>query len=611
MTNNEQNFNLLMDPFIPISSTRSKERIRVYEITQDYLDKESDIDSPRQDMQSAFYQLMISIFQTIYPPKDEKHWLELWKNPPKTYELKEIMEQYSECFNLYPTQNVKYAFMQDVSITDAEKFEIGKLLPGFPGKETIKDNKDIFAKRDSIELLCQPCTAIAIFLKQITGIGDGQGYRKGLRKDGPMTTILSLPSSFGIWRRIWINIFPMNHFEEDNNPISEDIYSRYESLNQNNLREKIFPWMGLVDFLERDKKAGPYYVGEQDTHILHQYWSAPSRVLLCKADQRKPEQLADTEDNDKLCSICQEPSIMFVKQIALKNITIPNDSETESDAAKKSKKVSESGSRYFLYSNTEGTLLWQRHPFTPYRKIKDVKTPVSAKDLKNGNGWQHYYEWLMDDSGRSGIVKYYFTTRKRTFRLQNKESPIIPTIWASGYDVSSSKTKGYYESKLPIFSFEDGDENGGSKKNKDFQPYVKKILEYSKEAENELCNQIKNVIKAETSDKKLDKKRWEGYRDTLSYKFWQESEPIFYSYISKLYNEFGKNDPKVEENLKEILRKKLDKIKGLAEGYFKELVFVDSMFINPDRKLKEIFSAWENLQGNLNKKKREIIGRIQ
>ncbi|MBU4304877.1 MAG: type I-E CRISPR-associated protein Cse1/CasA [Candidatus Omnitrophica bacterium] len=268
--------NLINDVWIPVRR-KNGEKIKIApgQITEAIgTDKEiTELAAVRPDFNGALIQFLIGLLQTTCAPKGNSDWLEWLNNPPLADELKSKFAPIAFAFNL---DGDGPRFMQDFDLDNVDrktKEEIEKLLIDAPGDQTLKQNKDLFIKRNRAEKLCWCCCAQALLTLQINAPSGGKGHRVGLRGGGPVNTIVL---GDGLWQTLWNNVFLENEF------------AVLAMLTKTADADK-FPWCASPRTSEKDRSTMP-----QDIHPAQIYWSMPRRIRL------------DFVDKQGKCDLCHE-----------------------------------------------------------------------------------------------------------------------------------------------------------------------------------------------------------------------------------------------------------------------------------------------------------------
>ena len=355
---------------------------------------ESDIvalDARRPDFNGALIQFLIGLIQTTTPMDSETEWSQWDKNPPSMEDLQQWFQPVRDAF-MFDGDGAR--FMQDFELrTDGTKDKdlnnISALLIEAPGDNTLKENKDHFIKRGSVNALCLHCTATALFALQTNAPSGGQGHNTSIRGGGPLTTLIKGADDV-LWHLVWLNIKPRSQFLSANGDQTRG------SL------QHIFPWTGTMSAVQ---PAGSQLTPIQ-VHPAHAFWGMPRRIRL------DFERLSQGN-----CDCCGRPSDSLVSYYATKP-------------------------KGFDYKG--GWL----HPLSPYYENKPGEM-LPLHPQPGGIGYKHWLAWLLGLQGDkkkvqpASIISYVLDVG----RLHGKQH----RLWAFGYDMDNMKARCWYESTLPLY----------------------------------------------------------------------------------------------------------------------------------------------------------------
>lgn len=343
-----------------------------------------EIDALRPDFRGALYEFLIGLLQTTFAPARDGDWKRLWENPPTPEELKVAFAPFHDSFELDSADGP--AFMQDFDLPeDAKSDDIRALLidlAGTPG---------FFVKRDSIQGLCDRCTAAALYTLQSYAPSGGRGHRTGLRGGGPLTTLLTTgDADTALWPRLWLNVGTQ----------------RNRALVPNNISPSVFPWMGPTRVSPNNEPTIP-----SDVDPLYVFWAAPRRIRL------------STSNPDGLCDLCGEHGRVWTSIRARHHG--PN------------------------YSST-----WS-HPLSPYRHQEEKDGSTSLIAVKGKRGAFTYPAWLSLTIGKkegqktveaaASVVREFNENRRRRI-----EDPERVRVRCFGYAMDNMKALCWYEHTWPI-----------------------------------------------------------------------------------------------------------------------------------------------------------------
>lgn len=404
--------NLLQDKWITVVRKNGEaEKIAPFEITDKIVTNPIlEIITPRPDFKGALYQFLIGLFQTVYAPKDESEWVDRLNDPPKPEILKLETDKVAFAFDLF---GKKIRFMQDMSLnTNDTQTNISSLFIDSPGENTLKENKDHFIKRDTIEKVCPICATLGIFTLQTNSPSGGQGHLTSIRGGGPLTTILKFSKHpHHLWDDIWLNIQSQSSIKTQKK--------------EGKKYEFIFPWV-INQFSEndernvlireqnkklKDKSKKQELSGRittiQDLHTYSVFWSYPRRILFPETSQ------------EGICDVCGENS---------KHITTSYFTKT--------------------YGFDYGGGSWI-HPLSPYYFKKDKELGDTWFPYHPQPGGILYENWQTIAYGATSTGQNAKVVR--AFHELRKVSDEQTLIWAFGYDMDNMKARCWYESLIPIY----------------------------------------------------------------------------------------------------------------------------------------------------------------
>lgn len=206
--------NLLTDSFIPVITASGQRRIiTVSEVTRTD-DPAIALACDRGDFGAALAQFLITLFQYVIAPDAEDTWVSLLHEPPKPSELEVALDDLRHAFEL----EGKWPFMQDAALDPSLGIRpLDSLLLESPGENALKNNTDLFVKRQSQTHWGPAQAALALLTLQINAPSGGQGHRTSLRGGGPLTTLVWPENVIGLdgsshpatlWQKVWCNVLP-------------------------------------------------------------------------------------------------------------------------------------------------------------------------------------------------------------------------------------------------------------------------------------------------------------------------------------------------------------------------------------------------------------------
>lgn len=188
--------NLLIDPWVPVLDTCGHRWITLREVL--CTDEEWNLALPRDDMELAALQLLVSLTQVLFPPADQAALRERLKSPLSESEYSKAIKRYLSWFDLNHSVT---PFMQTRGVSAKEPTPIQKLFIGLPEG----NNHAFFNAEGEIAAVCGGCAAIALFNQASNCPSFGGGFKGSLRGSAPITTLIDAPT---LRRRIWENVLP-------------------------------------------------------------------------------------------------------------------------------------------------------------------------------------------------------------------------------------------------------------------------------------------------------------------------------------------------------------------------------------------------------------------
>ncbi len=198
--------NLILDPWLPIRDTAG----RTFSVAPIDLPNRSDIvelAAVRADFNGALAQFLIGLFQVVAPAdSDDYEDVLVGRSAFPSTELR----AWSKHFEF---DNGGARVMQDLAV-DVEPLDLASLLIDAPGGNTLKNNGDLFIKRQISMPMSLSVAAQALICLQINAPAGGTGYRTSLRGGGPVSYLWWPPSvadqPVPLWQKIWANVMPIS-----------------------------------------------------------------------------------------------------------------------------------------------------------------------------------------------------------------------------------------------------------------------------------------------------------------------------------------------------------------------------------------------------------------
>lgn len=382
--------NLLDEAWIPVRrSNGEQDWITPLQITEPTIIA---LDARRPDFNGSLIQFLIGLVQTTTPMDSEIEWKQWNENPPTADQLKQWFEPVHEAF-VFDGDGAR--FMQDFGlrtegVSEKDFNSISSLLIEAPGENTLKENKDHFIKRNTVNSLCMHCTATALFTLQTNAPSGGAGHNTSIRGGGPLTTLVISGDQSSLWSTVWLNIKKRSDFLAANGDATKAEL------------EYSFPWVKAMNTLQLEGgQLTPIQV-----HPAHNFWGTPRRIRL------------DLEHvSAGKCDCCGRESDVLVDRYITK-------------------------AKGFDYKGG-----WS-HSLSPYYENKPGEM-LPLHPQPGGIGYKHWLAWSLGLQGNkknvqpASIVSYVLDSQ----RLKGKQC----RLYAFGYDMDNMKARCWYESTLPLY----------------------------------------------------------------------------------------------------------------------------------------------------------------
>ena len=387
-------FNLIATPWLPVRRRSGEtERIPPWQIT-DRIAEDPIVGFawPRPDFNGAAHEFLIGLLSTAASPEDEYAWEEWWEQPPSPAVLRECFKGYAHAFDL---DGAGPRFLQDYDpLADAETKDIAALLIDAPGAQTVRNNADLFVKRNDAMALCRGAAAMALFTLSAYAPSGGAGHRTSLRGGGPLTTLAVVCHGRldeTLWGRLWPNV-------ETRAAIAERGTERRRAKDDSS----VFPWLAATRTSGKEGKP----TSQPDVHPLQVYWGMPRRIRL------------EFEDSQgQVCSLTGSKDTVVVRGYRTRNYGVNYTSETFT------------------------------HPLSPYYRAK-TGAPHLPVHPKPGGITYRLWPGLVcpTEDGlreRALAIESLFTT------LNDAERNV--RFAAFGYDMDNMKAKAWMEGEMPVW----------------------------------------------------------------------------------------------------------------------------------------------------------------
>lgn len=393
-------FSLIDQPWLPVlrrdtaTGAVRRDRIRPCDLTHRIVDEPVvAFDWQRPDFDAASREFMIGLLATAYPPRDDRDWVDAWRDPPPPDRL---ATAFAPCARAFVLDGEGPRFLQDHEDIAAERQSIGGLLIDSPGHKTAEDNLDLFTKRARVSALARATAAIALFTLQSQAPSGGAGHRTSLRGGGPLTT-LALPvegstrpdAPPSLWHVLWLNVPAYDA------PADGDM-------------GLVFPWLAPTRTSEDGKP--PTTPADLDPNGRQCFWGMPRRIRL---DFRPA-------DPEATCALTGTADAVMAETYRTRPW----------------------GVSYAAVG----------HPLSPmYRQKETDPAWLFVHPQPDGITYRHWVG-LVGGGDASPLRRSAACVAKGRARLALVRQPRAARLLACGYDMDNMKARGFVEVEMPLFA---------------------------------------------------------------------------------------------------------------------------------------------------------------
>jgi CRISPR system Cascade subunit CasA len=203
-------FNLLTTPWLEVRrSSGTRALVRPCDITDRFDDDPIiALDFPRPDWNAALTEFLIGLMFIGLAPRNEDDWAELFEAPPTAQTLEAKLTPFISAFDFDGNGPRAYQDFDDLAAQEPKP--LSGLLIDAPGDNALRNNSDLFIKRDGVNTLCLAYAVAALITLQTYALSGGKGHRTSMRGGGPLTTLLA-PVRNGskvatLWDKVWANV---------------------------------------------------------------------------------------------------------------------------------------------------------------------------------------------------------------------------------------------------------------------------------------------------------------------------------------------------------------------------------------------------------------------
>lgn len=166
--------------------------------------EEYQLSLPRDDMELATLQLLISIVQVGWMPDDLQGLIRYGATPMTLETYVDGVEPIKDWFQM---EHAEHPFMQVREVKAKDVTPMDKLLAGLTGAT----NSCFVNEAGMANRLCGGCAAIALFNQASNAPSFGGGFKAGLRGESPITTLVQ---GGHLRQTLWLNILATDQLPE-------------------------------------------------------------------------------------------------------------------------------------------------------------------------------------------------------------------------------------------------------------------------------------------------------------------------------------------------------------------------------------------------------------
>lgn len=359
--------NLLMDDWIPVQREGAFKHISLKMLlTQN---ERWQISLPRDDMEMACLQLLVSLTQVFFVPDNKSQLQDRIARPILENDYIGAVESKSDWFEL---DHPQHPFMQVPAVKAKELTDMAKLFAGLTGATS----SAFVNEPDLASNLCSTCASIGLFNQAANCPSFGGGFKASLRGASPITTlILGDDLRQTIWRNVLskevLNVsMPWYAATQNEKPNWVDLVTAKENIeaHQTGLLRGLF-WqpahIGLVKAENKDAcdccgQQGELYIGFKKEKFVYDFngiWPHPHGPRVFKMSKGKRE--------EKFSSFTTTaPSWTLLTQFLIEKEQ-EKEGHTPAPVVSQAKKMSMASRRLHLmvggYRNKQASILERRH----------------------------------------------------------------------------------------------------------------------------------------------------------------------------------------------------------------------------------------------------------
>jgi len=359
--------NLLMDDWVPVQREGISKHISLKTLLTQR--ENWQISLPRDDMEMACLQLLVSLTQVLFIPDNKTRLRECLVQPVSESEYDDAVERKLNWFDL---DHPQYPFMQVREVKAKELTDMAKLFAGLTGATS-----SAFVNEPNLaSKLCATCATIGLFNQAANCPGFGGGFKASLRGSSPITTLIL---GDDLRQTIWGNVLcketldvlmPWHEGTQNEKPVWVDLVKEKMNIeaHQTGLLRGLFWQPAHIEFAKEDDEGvcdccdqqDKRYIGFKKEKFVYDFkgiWPHPHGPRVFK--------ITKGEREEKFSSFTTTaPSWTLLTQFLFQK-NQDKEGQTPAPVVSQARKINRGNERLYLmaggYRNKQASILERRH----------------------------------------------------------------------------------------------------------------------------------------------------------------------------------------------------------------------------------------------------------
>jgi len=292
--------NLLTDDWIPVQRDGLFQQISLKTLLTK--NEAWQISLPRDDMEMACLQMLVSLTQILFIPEDKT---QLQAQISKPLPEQSYINAIAGKLDWFELDHPQHPFMQVRGVKAKELTDMAKLFAGLTGATS----SAFVNEPDLASQLCPTCAAIGLFNQATNCPGFGGGFKASLRGSAPITTlIMGSDLRQTLWRNILCKdtldiVMPWHEVTQSQKPnwVVQVKAGEQIEANQTGLLRGLFWQPAHIELEKKEGKAvcdccgqhGNHYIGFKKEKFVYNFdgvWPHPHGPRVYKITKGTPEE---------------------------------------------------------------------------------------------------------------------------------------------------------------------------------------------------------------------------------------------------------------------------------------------------------------------------------